>query len=164
MKYLAEVDDQPYVIVVDHPGEVTIDGETHQVDLQPVGKGNIYSILLDGQSYDVYVERINGVYYIKIGSERLAVVVEDERLGSLKRLSRATGGTGEATVNAPMPGLVVAVRVEVGQQIEANQGLVILEAMKMENEIRSPRAGTIKAIKVSPGQKVNQGEVLVAIE
>ena len=164
MKYLAEVDGHPHILAVDRPGEVTIDGETHEVDLQPVGKGNIYSILLDGQSYDVYVERIEGVYYVKIGSERLAVTVEDERLGSLKRLSRETGATSEATIKAPMPGLVVAVRVEVGQQVEANQGIVILEAMKMENEIRAPRAGTIKAVKVSAGQKVNQGDTLVAIE
>ncbi|MCW5853300.1 MAG: acetyl-CoA carboxylase biotin carboxyl carrier protein subunit [Anaerolineae bacterium] len=63
-----------------------------------------------------------------------------------------------------MPGLVVAVRVEPGQTIEQGQGLVILEAMKMENELRAPRAGMVKSIRCRPGQAVNMGETLVSIE
>jgi biotin carboxyl carrier protein len=72
--------------------------------------------------------------------------------------------SGEVAVKAPMPGLVVAVAATSGQEVKIGQGLIILEAMKMENELRAPRAGRVKAIRVSPGQVVDKDQVLVVIE
>ena len=165
MKYLADADGKAYVIAVDHPGEVVVDGVAHQVSLEAVNRGTTYSILIDNQSYEAYVDLRDGVYYVEIGSERHAVTVEDERLGRLKRtLAAGSAQGGEVTLKAPMPGLVVTVRVEPGQAVEQGQGLVILEAMKMENELRAPRAGVVKSIRCRPGQAVNMGETLLSIE
>lgn len=165
MKYLADVNGTAYTLDVDHPGEVIVDGKRYQVSLEAVNRGTTYTMLVDGRSYEAFVDRRDGVYYVEIGSERHAVTVEDERLGRLKRLGGdAQAASGEVTLKAPMPGLVVALRVEVGQTVEQGQGMVILEAMKMENELRAPRGGTVKAIRVRPGQAVNMGETLVTLE
>jgi glutaconyl-CoA/methylmalonyl-CoA decarboxylase subunit gamma len=165
VKYLADVDGKTFVVALDHPNEVVVDGEPHQVSLEAVNRGTTYSILIDGRSYEAFIERREGIYYVEVGSERHAVTVEDERLGRLRRLGGATREqTGELTMKAPMPGLVVAVRVEPGQQVEQGQGVVILEAMKMENEIRAPRGGVVKAVRVRAGQAVNQGEAMLVIE
>ncbi len=165
MKYLAEVGKRTYVLDVDHPNEISVDGAPHAVSFEAVNRGMTYSLLIDGRSYEAHVNLQDGIYYVEIGSERHAVAVEDERLGRLRRLGGADSEhSGEVQLKAPMPGLVVALRVEVGQMVEQGQGVVILEAMKMENELRAPRGGIIKTIKVRPGQAVNQGETLVAIE
>lgn len=165
MKYLADLGATNYTIDIDHPGEVVVDGVTHVVSLEPVNRGTTFSILIDDKSYEAYVERRDGVYYVEIGSERHAVAVEDERLARLKHMLGAGDDVGgEIVVKAPMPGLVVAVRVEVGDTVEPGQGVAILEAMKMENEMKAARGGTVKAIRVRPGQAVNQGETLVVLE
>ncbi len=165
MKYLADADGKAFVIDVDHPNEIVVDGVPHQVSLEAVNRGTTYSILIDGQSYEAYVDRREGVYYVEIGSERHAITVEDERLGRLKHLVGAGSAQGgEIALKAPMPGLVVTVRVEPGQTVEQGQGVVILEAMKMENELRAPRPGVVKAIRCRPGQAVNMGETLLTIE
>lgn len=165
MKYLADLGTTTYTVDIDHPGEVVVDGRRLTVSLQPVNRGTTFSLLIDGKSYEAYVERRDGVYYVEIGSERHAVEVEDERLARLKRMLGAGDAQGgEVSLKAPMPGLVVAVRIEVGQAIEPGQGLIILEAMKMENELKAPRGGMIKTIRCRPGQAVNQGELLVTIE
>jgi len=165
MKYLADADGKAFIVDLDHPGEVIVDGQHHTVSLEAVNRGTTYSIIIDGRSYQAFVERRDGAYTVEIGSERHQITVEDERLGRLKRLGGAEKAqSGEVVLKAPMPGLVVAVRIEVGQVVEPGQGMIILEAMKMENELRATRGGTVKAIRVRPGQAVNQGEALVVIE
>jgi biotin carboxyl carrier protein len=153
-----------HVVDVDRPGEVTVDGTVHAVDLRSIDDMHLYSLIVDDASYEMHVERHMGVYYVQIGGDRYAVEVEQERLKKL----RAMGGRrheehGGATVRAPMPGLVVRVFVEPGQPVAIDQSLVILEAMKMENEIRSPRAGVVKSVAASPGAAVNKDDELLAI-
>jgi biotin carboxyl carrier protein len=163
VKYIASVDERDFTIDVDHPGEVVVDGEDLAVDLKPID-GQLYSLLLGARSVEVYVERLEGVYYVLLDGDRYAVEVEDARLKTLKAMGRAEHEThGTATVLSPMPGLVVRVLVALGEAVAEGQGLVILEAMKMENEIRSPRGGQVKALHVAPGRTVNQGEALVVI-
>lgn len=164
MKYIATIEDHDHVVDVDRPGEVLIDGQAHRVNLRSIDGVHLYSLIVDDCSFELHVERHHGVYYVQIGGDRYAVDVEQERL---KRL-RALGGQrheehGGATVPAPMPGLVVKLLVSEGEAVEANQGLVILEAMKMENEIRSPRAGVVEGIAVAPGAAVNKGDALMAV-
>jgi biotin carboxyl carrier protein len=89
--------------------------------------------------------------------------VEDERLRRAGARRQLVAEEGEAEVTSPMPGLVVAVLAEVGQAVQAGQGLLILEAMKMENEIRSPRTGVVEWVGVTPGQRVGQDELLVRV-
>jgi pyruvate carboxylase subunit B len=163
MKYTATVDDQDFTIDVDHPGEVVVDGEASAVDLRAID-GQLYSLLVGQESHEVYVEREAGVYYVLIEGDRYPVVVEDERLARLKAMSRAEHQShGTAVVAAPMPGLVVRLTAAVGDSVAEGQGLVILEAMKMENEIRAPRAGIVRALHAVAGQTVNQGDQLLVI-
>jgi len=163
VKYIASVDHHDFTIDVDRAGELTVDGAVERVDLRPID-GHLYSLLLGTQSYEVYVERREGTYYVIIQGDRYAVEVEDARLKQLKAMSRQEHAVhGTATVIAPMPGLVVRVMVEAGEEVMEGQGVAILEAMKMENEIRSPRAGIIQSVLVSGGKTVNQGDALVVV-
>jgi len=165
MKYTATVGGQTFEVEITQSGQVALAGEPCSVDLVSIDGLSLFSVIVNNRSYEVFVERSGGHYYITIEGQRHIVRVDDERtrllaqVGPGERPSRA-----EVAVEAPMPGLVVAVPVEVGQEVEMGQGVVILEAMKMENELRAPRGGRVKAVRVGQGQTVDRGEVLVVIE
>jgi biotin carboxyl carrier protein len=163
MKYTATVDERDFTIDVDHPGEVVVDGTLERVDLKAID-GQLYSLLVGDHSYELIVERHQGVYYVLINGDRYPVTVEDARLAQLKAMGRAEHAShGTAVVLAPMPGLVVRLMVVAGDSVAEGQGVAILEAMKMENEIRAPRAGVVKALHVQAGRTVNQGDSLLVV-
>lgn len=164
MGYIATVGGREMAIDVIHPGEIKVDGVSHRIDLQPIDDQYLYSLLLDGVSYEVFVERLAGVYYVTIAGDRFAVEVEDERLRRLRQVGQVSHDEqGVAIVTAPMPGQVVRVLAEPGSEVTADQPVVILEAMKMENEVRSPRAGVLQQVAVVPGQVVNADERLFIV-
>lgn len=162
--------------------EVTIDGVIKAIDwraLAPlaadakgqIGSGGRFSLLIEGKSYDIFARRIAApgdekgqVYEIVFAGQRFEVRVEDEREKLLASAAGAGRDTGEAKVHAPMPGLVIGVPLDAGAVVARGQTVVVLEAMKMENDLASPIAGTIKEVKVSKGQTVNQGDVLVVVQ
>lgn len=165
MKYTAIVDDQVYEIEVSANNTVLINGEPHSVDFRGIDGVSLYSLLIDNASWEALVERSGDQYRVLIDGEMHLVEVQDERTRKLAKVEKKGGTpTGEVTLKAPMPGLVRAVSVNVGDSVAAKQGVVILEAMKMENELRAPRAGVIKEIRVKPGDKVEQGQVLLVIK
>jgi biotin carboxyl carrier protein len=132
--------------------------------------GGHYSLLIGDRSYDVFARRVSPVgqgageiYEIHLAGQRFEVNVEDERSRLLAGLVRAGSASTEATVQAPMPGLVLDVPVEAGTTVTEGQTVVVLEAMKMENDLSSPISGTIKEVNVTKGQTVDQGETLVII-
>lgn len=163
MKYTVQVGDRTYEIEIGPEGKVLVNGVPHQADLKNIDGHTLYSLLLDNSSYELVVEGERDEFSVLVVGEQHQVQVQDERTQRLKQVTAAAAPTGEVTVKAPMPGLVVAVPVKPEEEVQMGQGLVILQAMKMENEIRSPRAGTVKAVRVSPGQVVEQGQVLVVI-
>ena len=163
MNYFATVDGQEYQVSLEESGQVTVDGSAQAVDLQSIDGGFHYSLLVGAASVEAYVERCEDVCFVTIEGHRYQVRVEDARLRRAGRSQEAVIEAGEADVTSPMPGLVVAVLVEPGQEVRTGEGLLILEAMKMENEIRAPRNGIIQELNVSPGQRVSQEEVLVRI-
>lgn len=123
------------------------------------------SVLLDGRSYTFRVERLEDGYVVGDGVSETKVTVDSERSRLLKRVSAVASRADHGTsITAPMPALVVRLEVVVGQSVAAGQGLLVLEAMKMENEIRSPRAGVVKTIHAAVGKAVEKGEVLVTLE
>lgn len=165
MTYAATVEGKDFLIDVDRSGRVVVDEKAHEVDLRPIDDEHLYSLLLDNESYELFVERRRGVYYVLVRGDRYAVEVEDARLKQLRAVGEdAREESGASSVTAPMPGLVVRVLVEPGAEVALGDGLLILEAMKMENEIRSPRGGVVKVLNVADGQTVNPGEVLAVIE
>jgi biotin carboxyl carrier protein len=168
MRYTATVNAETVCLeVTDTAGAtaVNIAGCPTAVDLSPVTPPSLYSLIMDGRSFEVFVEESEpGEYCIVIGGEQYAVAVANERdARPSKTARRSLPNSGEVLVKAPMPGLVIAVTVAVGDTVRAGQGLVQLEAMKMENELLAPAAGTVRAVHAAKGQKVNIGQLLVTI-
>lgn len=163
MKYFAQIGEQEYEIEVE--GEsISINGEPLEVDLSQSGVPELYSLLINGKSFEVLVEENRQNYAVTLRGEQYHVRVEDERS---RRLNMGRKGPevpkGEITVRAPIPGLVVKILVREGEEINEDQPLLILEAMKMENEIRALRSGTIRKIETSTGQRVEQNAPLLVI-
>jgi biotin carboxyl carrier protein len=122
----------------------------------------VYSVLLDGRSYEARVEETPSGLVVVIDGYRFEVSVRDPR--KLARKGGGGGGEGVQAVTAPMPGKVVRVLAAAGEDVAAGQGLVVVEAMKMQNELKSPRAGRVLSMAAREGATVTAGEVLVTIE
>lgn len=168
MKYFATIGGQTYEIVVDGQGRVTVDGEELTVDMQQSGRLDLYSLLVDNKSHQVVVEPApdgRNVYEVLVAGTRHEVQVQDERSHRLALADRDLGTpSGELAIKAPIPGLVVKVLVSVGQSVEQGATLAILEAMKMENELRAPRSGTVSDVRVEAGAQVSLGQVLLMLK
>ncbi len=137
-----------------------INQEPVDADVVETGPGK-YSVLLGGRSFDAHVDPgTPESLQVTVGSTPVEVVFEGNRRGGRRQGAAAAG---RQPVTAPMPGKVVRVLVEPGAAVETGQGLVVLEAMKMQNELRAPRAGRVEQVLVRPGQAVNAGEVLVVV-
>jgi biotin carboxyl carrier protein len=132
-------------------------GPLREVSVEAPQPG-VYSVLLDGRSYQARVEQ--GV--VTVNGFRYEIEVRDPRGWS--RQSAAGAGAGAQSVKAPMPGKVVRVLVTAGDAVEAGQGIVVVEAMKMQNELKAPRAGKVTGIAAKVGATVTAGEVLATIE
>ena len=166
MRYTTAIGDATFAIEIEDPNAtLSLDGAPLIVDLHQVTPPSLYSLLINGRSYEVFAEEGEpGEYRIVIGGEQYAVAVASERDARPSRTAqRPLPHSGEVLVKAPMPGLVVAVTVSVGDAVRAGQGLVQLEAMKMENELLAPAGGTVRAVHAIKGQKVSVGQLLITI-
>ena len=121
-------------------------------------EAGVYSVLVDGASYEV---RVTG-NQITVNGHTFEVFGEDPR--QWKRSGATAGATGKISLTAPMPGKVVRVLVAVGDEVTAGQGIVVVEAMKMQNELKAPRAGRVTSLQVKENDSVNAGAVLAVIE
>lgn len=163
MKYYAQVGTNEYVIDIDNNG-ILLDGAPVDIDMRQSGVNELYSMLFAGRSHELLIEANRYNYIITLRGEQFQVLVEDERTRRLSANRRLVLPDGEMAVNAPIPGLVVKVLVNEGDEIKDGQPLILLEAMKMENELRAKRAGKIKQVLVTPGQRVEQNAVLLVVE
>ncbi len=136
------------------------DGEsiTKEFSLEHAGDGTV-SVLIEGRSYRA-IATANG--QVIVNGQTFAVDVEDPR--KFRGQGSAASGSGRQTIAAPMPGRVIRVLVEAGQDVEAGQGLIVVEAMKMQNEMKSPRAGKVLEVRTAEGAAVTAGDVLLVIE
>lgn len=164
MKYYARIDDNEYEVEI-NDGAILLNGEPIDVDLVRSGAAELYSVLFGGHSYEMLVTPDRFNYTINVRGAHLQVQVQDERARRLNRARRLpTLPDGELPIVAPIPGLVVKVLIKEGDVIEEGQPVVLLEAMKMENELRSIRSGTVKTVSVAAGQRVEQNAVLLTLE
>jgi len=165
VKYAATVGDRTYIIEINPDGEVVVDGERHTADLQSIDGQGTYSLIMNGESYEVLVEERADEIGVLLRGRLYGIKVQDERASRLSRSSHGFGpATGEISIKSPMPGLIVAVKVAPGDEVVKGQPLVVLESMKMENELKAPRAGKVIAVKAEPRQAVEQHQVLVTLE
>lgn len=165
MKYIATLDDQTFEIEINAEDQITVNGESLSIDFRSVSGQPVYSLLLDGQSYEAYVQAAEAGLEVLLQGQLHVVEVEDERH---RKLRESSGGpavhSGEFNLKSPMPGLIVAVPVVEGQAVVKGQDLVILESMKMQNELKAPRDGTIGRVRVRAGDSVEQNQVLITLE
>ena len=145
-------------------GSVEVDGEKHAVDVRILSKNRV-SILIDGKSFYAAVESAGLKYDVLLAGRVIRVSIESpakliqSRLGRLSTFKSAT-----SEVRSPMPGMVVRCEVAEGEEIKIGDGLLVLEAMKMENEIRATANGVVKKIFVVEKQVVDKGELLLLME
>ena len=148
------------------PNGIEVDGEPLAAHLEEVEGTPIYLLTAGGTLHRLAVRRgdARGQYSIWTDDYRFAVEALDERRRAIRDMAGAGAtSTGPAPLVAPMPGLVVRINVQVGDQVQAGQPLVVMEAMKMENELRSAAAGIVAAVRVQAGVAVEKGSVLVEL-
>lgn len=165
MKYVAEINGREIHVEVMDEYHVSIDGEVCEVHFDAVRGQMIYSLLVDGISYEVNIVRENGDWEVLLRGMRYSVRVEDER----ERKLRATAGKPfsqheTVLIQAPMPGLVVEIPVREGQTVQKGDVLLVLESMKMQNELTAPREGRVSRIMVKGDENVERKQTLVVIE
>ena len=165
MKYLTTVEDQTFELEINVDGEISVNGVPVAIDFYPVAGQPVYSLLVNGRSYEAYVNLADEGLQVLLQGRLYPVTVEDERT---KRLRESSSGQpvakGEIQVKAPMPGLVVATLVEPGRAVEKGDLLIILESMKMQNELKAVRSGTITRVRVKAGDSVEQNQALMTLE
>ena len=168
MKYIVDINGER--IEVDLDGETARIGDrTHAVHLADVEGTPVHLVTIDEQVHRVVARRggdggnERGCYTLRLDGWRVDAMALDERTRAIRDLTARHAASGPQPVTAPMPGLIVRVYVKAGDEVAAGQGVIAMEAMKMENELGSTTAGTVKAVLVQPGQAVEKGAVLVEL-
>lgn len=136
-------------------------GAEQDATLEEVEPG-VYSILLNGRSYEAKIEPGADRLFVAVGGRRFAVQVRDPRAWDPGLKSRCS--EGRESISTPMPGKVVRVLVSEGDSVQAGQGIIVVEAMKMQNEMKAPKAGRVVSVDVRPGDTVAAGQVLASVE
>jgi len=167
MPFIAKLGEQNYTIEIEEIGKsvyrVAVDGNEFLVDGKKTGRTN-YSLIVDNRSFEIEVDHAEDEYRVLVDGRNYHIHLVDERRMLVGGGQSGVQLQGRQKVSVPMPGKVIAVLVSEGDKVEAGQGLVIVEAMKMENEVHSPIAGEVKEIKVKPGDTVEGGAVLIIVE
>lgn len=167
MKYVVEVDGTRTTLELEGDLVRLEDGRELHARLVDVEGTPVLLLTLGERVYRLVARKgdARGRYTLSLEGRRYAVEALDERTRTIRDLSAASAAAaGPAPLTAPMPGLIVRVTVQPGDQVAAGQGLVVMEAMKMENELRTQSAGTVRAVHAAPGQAVEKGALLVELE
>jgi biotin carboxyl carrier protein len=167
MSYVATIDEREVTISIEELGgsnyKVSIDGAEHVVDAQRI-TGNLWSVLYGNESFEVDVTPLPAEEYeVLINGDCHKFTLMNEQRRAMIRAG-GKGSAGKAMLTSPMPGKVVKLLVKEGQEVAAGQGVIVVEAMKMENELKSALAGKVKEIFVEEGQVVESGAKLLLVE
>lgn len=163
MAYIVKIDDKEFKIDIKREGGkfiVFLDNKEIPIEVVRSDTASQFTLIIDKKPHDVVFDADN---LVSVDGEEFSTEVYDEQVQKLLKKAPQVGEKKELTVTAPMPGLVIEVEVAEGDVVKAGQGLVIVEAMKMQNEMKSPGDGVVKKILVQKGQAVNSRDVLVVI-
>jgi biotin carboxyl carrier protein len=167
MAFIAKLGDQSYTVEIEENGKsvyrISVDGNEFLVDGKKTGRTN-FSLIVDNRSFEIEVDNTDDEYRVLVDGRNYRIHLVDERRVRVGAVQSGLQLQGRQMVSVPMPGKIIAVLVAIGDAVEMGQGLVIVEAMKMENEVRSPISGEVKEIKVKPGDTVEGGALLVIVE
>ena len=165
MKFEVRIDSRACTVELNRDADrwqISIDGRAVNADAVEIAPG-IFSILLNGKSYEVRVTPTpTGALTLQTAHQEFTAEIIDPR--AWRRRHGTLEAEGRQQILAPMPGKIIRVLVQTGEKVEAGQGLLVVEAMKMQNEIRSPKSGTVERLLVKEGQPVNAGEILAWID
>jgi biotin carboxyl carrier protein len=163
MKYITVINDKQFEIEIQNDGTLLVNGVPRAVDFFSLDE-SLYSVITENQSYAVVIEEQQSEYQVQMRGHLFTGHVLDERAQLLA--SRGGGpkaDSGEISIKAPMPGLIAAIPVNEGQEVKAGQTVIVLESMKMQNELKAPRDGVVQRISVEAGHSVEQNKLLVTI-
>jgi len=162
VRYIVTVAGREFEVEVDGE-QITVEGRIHIATLSAAGPPPLRQLLVDGRPLSLALERAGrGMWKITARGERWDAEVLDERTRHIRNLTGAAGKhRGPEVLRAPMPGLVVRIQAVPGQEVAAGVGLVVLEAMKMENELKASAPGVVRAVHVRTGEAVEKGQALV---
>ena len=163
MKYVTVINDVRFEIEIGSDGSLKVNGEPREVDFLALGP-SLYSILMDHRSYEMVIEERDGDTEVLMQGRLYTGQVMDERA---QLLASRRGGlavdSGELSIKSPMPGLVIAIPVTEGQAVSKGQTILVLESMKMQNELKAPRDATVQRISVQIGQSVEHNKLLITL-
>jgi biotin carboxyl carrier protein len=163
MKYVTTLNGKTFEIDIDKDGNLLVNGERREVDFLALEE-SLFNIVMQNRSYELVIEERDGEYEVLVRGRLYSGEVLDERAQLLRsQRSGSANMSGEISIKSPMPGLVVSILVHEGQTVVQGQTLVVLESMKMQNELKAPREGVVQRISAQPGQTVEQGKLLVTI-
>ena len=165
MKYVASIDDEPREVEIrgaDGRFRVTIGDAEWEVDARATGPA-MYSLLIAGVSYRADVVDRDGACVVQIDGEQYAITVEEQTRHIIRTRGGTGAGAGSRTLTAPLPGKISRVAVRPGDAVNAGDILLVIEAMKMENEFRAAASGTVAEVRVAAGAAVNAGDVLIVM-
>jgi acetyl/propionyl-CoA carboxylase alpha subunit len=166
MKYVVTINGTEHEVALDGDG-VHVGSEDINARVAPVDGTPVRIVTIGDEVHRVVVRQggSRGMYTLWLDGWRFEVEALDERTRAIRALAGASAGpSGPAPLVAPMPGLIVRVHVAVGDAVQAGQGLVVMEAMKMENELRAQAAGRVKTVHATPGTAVEKGALLIELE
>ncbi len=170
MKFVVRISGQEKVVVINQNNgfyDIEIDGHSYEVDCQYFGDKDFLSLLIDNKSYLIEsapTKAEEGRYYARVMGRHYDVDVLDELLVAVRDAESTGQDSSGYTISSPMPGLILDIKVEVGDNVEAGTPVVIMEAMKMQNELASEVGGIVKEIHVAPRDTVESHVPLVSIE
>ena len=164
MKYITTLAEREFIVEILDDHHVALNGVVYNVDFEAASEQTIYSLLVNNQSFEGSVYPSDEGWQVLLHGSQYVLQVEDERE---KRLRASMGSDLREDIDfhlkAPMPGLVVAIPISEGQVVQKGDVLIILESMKMQNELKSPRSGTISRVRVRPGDSVEYKETLLSV-
>ncbi|HEX8649231.1 MAG TPA: biotin/lipoyl-containing protein [Pyrinomonadaceae bacterium] len=169
MKLTANIAGESYELNVQRDGmrlNAAIDERVYELEAREMGAG-IYLLIVDERVYECRVDRggaARAPFSVQVSGQVYAVSLADPKRLSATEATGTSAAEGSVEIIAPMPGKLVRVLVAAGAQVEAGDGLVVVEAMKMQNELKSPKAGTVTKIHAEVGATVNAGDVLIVVE
>ncbi|MFN2215511.1 MAG: biotin/lipoyl-containing protein [Anaerolineales bacterium] len=164
MKYITTVNGKEYIIEILDDQHITLEEEVLEVDFKSVADQPVYSLIIGGKSHEAYVYPDEDSTQVLYQGRSFSVKVEDEREKRLRAAGGSTVSEGvEYLLRSPMPGLVISLPVSEGQKVKKGDVLLILESMKMQNELKSPRDGILTRVKVKPGDNVEQRQILLSV-
>lgn len=164
MKYFATIGDQQFEVEIKADQQIRVENQQLTADFQSVADQPVYSLILDGDSFEASIYATETGFQVLVQGQLFEVQVEDERQQRLRQSSSTPQiRSGDIHIKAPMPGIVINILVEEGQNVAQGDNVIILESMKMQNEIKAPRDGTVNRLRVNAGESVDQNQIMLIL-